>query len=202
MSEFRESPPANFLEQAAREELGRRRFLAALIRGVGAVVTAAVGLPALGYLLSPVLKKQPALWASVSEGLRPAWSRSGSRSADLGDWIRVGPIGRLSVGKPVKFEYAWRKMDGWLAEEGRSALWVVTFDGQEVVAYDNHCTHLGCPYAWQDAGQRFFCPCHDGVFDIEGNVVSGPPPRPLDRYETRLVGGELLIGRLVRGDEL
>jgi ubiquinol-cytochrome c reductase iron-sulfur subunit len=59
------------------------------------------------------------------------------------------------------------------------------------------CTHLGCsPLAkfvegaasglGRDWPGGFFCPCHDGVFDVNGNVVSGPPPRPLDGYEVEV----------------
>ncbi len=49
--------------------------------------------------------------------------------------------------------------------------------------YSGVCTHLGCIIHWEEDKQRFFCPCHKGVFDKHGNVVSGPPPRPLDQFE-------------------
>ncbi len=44
------------------------------------------------------------------------------------------------------------------------------------------CTHLGCKVYWEPDKNRFFCPCHEGVFDVNGNVVSGPPPRPLESF--------------------
>ncbi len=55
------------------------------------------------------------------------------------------------------------------------------------------CTHLGCRAHWEANRSRVFCPCHDGVFDPQGRVVSGPPPRPLDRYEVELVAGGVYL---------
>jgi Rieske Fe-S protein len=46
---------------------------------------------------------------------------------------------------------------------------------------------------WIPDTQRFFCPCHNGVFDKTGSVVSGPPPRPLDQYETKVENDQLYI---------
>jgi Rieske Fe-S protein len=48
---------------------------------------------------------------------------------------------------------------------------------------------------WIAEQDRFFCPCHNGVFDKSGNVVSGPPPRALDRFETKIEDGVLFIRR-------
>ncbi|HHE55550.1 MAG TPA: ubiquinol-cytochrome c reductase iron-sulfur subunit [Caldithrix abyssi] len=59
-----------------------------------------------------------------------------------------------------------------------------------VVPYDDHykvmsgiCTHLGCIVKWEQDKDRFFCPCHKGEFDRMGNVIGGPPPRPLDEFK-------------------
>jgi cytochrome b6-f complex iron-sulfur subunit len=54
-------------------------------------------------------------------------------------------------------------------------------DGYHV--YSGICTHLGCIVRWEEDKQRFYCPCHKGVYDKHGNVISGPPPRPLDQFE-------------------
>ncbi len=45
------------------------------------------------------------------------------------------------------------------------------------------CTHLGCIVRWEKQNQRFYCPCHQGIFNKAGEVTGGPPPRPLDEYE-------------------
>ncbi len=64
---------------------------------------------------------------------------------------------------------------------GREIVLVNTREGLKAIS--TTCTHLGCKVYWEPENVRFFCPCHDGVFDVNGNVVSGPPPRPLDNYE-------------------
>jgi cytochrome b6-f complex iron-sulfur subunit len=55
------------------------------------------------------------------------------------------------------------------------------------------CTHLGCRVHFVADRQVFVCPCHQGIFDAEGRVLSGPPPRPLDRFEVRERGGMIYI---------
>jgi Rieske Fe-S protein len=46
----------------------------------------------------------------------------------------------------------------------------------------NKCTHLGCNVNWNADKQEYVCPCHDAQFDINGKVLGGPPPRPLNAY--------------------
>ena len=65
-----------------------------------------------------------------------------------------------------------------------------------MTAFGPQCTHLGCAYHWEDAKSEFLCPCHTSLFSVEGKVLGGPAPRPLDRYETRLNGSKLLLGKL------
>ena len=64
----------------------------------------------------------------------------------------------------------------------------------EYVAISTRCAHLGCPVRWIVAAERFVCPCHGGVYDFEGKVADGPPVRPLDRFETRVKGGQVQVG--------
>ena len=63
----------------------------------------------------------------------------------------------------------------------------------ELLAVSTVCTHLGCAVFYRSEDQIFDCPCHQGVFDIEGNPVSGPPERPLDRYPVEVRGGKVFI---------
>lgn len=55
------------------------------------------------------------------------------------------------------------------------------------------CTHLGCKIKWEAHNNRFYCPCHKGVFDINGKVVSGPPPRDLNSYRVEVSGKLIYI---------
>jgi menaquinol-cytochrome c reductase iron-sulfur subunit len=82
---------------------------------------------------------------------------------------------------------------------GEMQVWVVRTAPDTYRVFDNHCTHLGCPYHWDAGVQRFVCPCHNGQFDASGKVLSGPPPRPLDYYESKADGGTLYMGALHRG---
>lgn len=75
--------------------------------------------------------------------------------------------------------------DSFVVEDLRGVPVAVVREGATIRALSTVCTHLGCRVRWEGNRRRFFCPCHDGIFDEEGRVVSGPPPRPLDRYEVR-----------------
>ena len=64
---------------------------------------------------------------------------------------------------------------------GREIVLVNTNKGLKAIS--TACTHLGCKVHWESDNDRFFCPCHNAAFDVNGDVVSGPPPRPLDDYQ-------------------
>ena len=61
-------------------------------------------------------------------------------------------------------------------------------------AFSLVCTHLGCTAVWNAEKKEFHCPCHDGLFDAHGKVLSGPPPSPLDRWKVRIDGEKVLVG--------
>jgi cytochrome b6-f complex iron-sulfur subunit len=56
------------------------------------------------------------------------------------------------------------------------------------------CTHLGCLVSWYRPENRFLCPCHDGQYDINGNVAAGPPPAPLNRLPLKIKQGKVFVG--------
>ena len=55
------------------------------------------------------------------------------------------------------------------------------------------CTHLGCIVKWEENKSRFYCPCHKGYFDKEGNVTAGPPPAPLETYDVEVEGNLVFV---------
>jgi cytochrome b6-f complex iron-sulfur subunit len=61
-------------------------------------------------------------------------------------------------------------------------------------AFSRTCTHLGCLVEYSKSTLRFICPCHAGVYDLDGNVVSGPPPKPLKILPLRIDGEKIIIG--------
>jgi menaquinol-cytochrome c reductase iron-sulfur subunit len=146
----------------------RRKFLAGLIFVMGGFIGVILGGSGLTYFLSPA-------WKGKKE-----------------DWVEVGPVGSVKEGDPVKLDYVKRKKDGWEVIESPSSVWVMLQKG-EWVAYDPHCTHLGCPYRWDSGKQAFLCPCHGGVFSKDGKVVSGPPPKPLQRFPVKVASGFIYI---------
>ena len=55
------------------------------------------------------------------------------------------------------------------------------------------CTHLGCRTSYDREKKLILCPCHGGVYDRQGHVLSGPPPAPLPTLPTRIEGGQVLV---------
>jgi Rieske Fe-S protein len=61
----------------------------------------------------------------------------------------------------------------------------------QLLAYDAVCSHLGCIVRWNDARSSIECPCHGGVFDLEGRVTAGPPPEALARISLKVSDGKI-----------
>jgi cytochrome b6-f complex iron-sulfur subunit len=57
------------------------------------------------------------------------------------------------------------------------------------LALHRQCTHLGCSVPWDEAAARFACPCHASAFDLRGDVLAPPAPRPLDLFAVRIENG-------------
>jgi menaquinol-cytochrome c reductase iron-sulfur subunit len=156
------------VEPVLEEQQSRRTFYVRAINVLGALMTAALALPAAAYLL-----------------IKP-------KSQDSGDFVEIADVTQLTPGRPEEVVYRRTRMDGWKRTEEKTTTWVVKNE-HGVVAFAPSCTHLGCAYHWEDEIQNFLCPCHQTVFTVDGNVASGPAPRPLDRYVTKVVDGKLLV---------
>jgi menaquinol-cytochrome c reductase iron-sulfur subunit len=150
-------------------QVSRRRFLGYVIGGISGLIAAAVATPVAGYFLSP------------------AWKKS---KASL---IPIARIDEIPEGKPQFVTYEERIRDGWYISTLSKGAWLVNKGGNEFVVFDPRCTHLNCPYYWDKEKQMFLCPCHDGKFDLDGKVIGGPPPRPLDRLEATMEGDVILV---------
>ena len=55
------------------------------------------------------------------------------------------------------------------------------------------CTHLGCTVQYRGADRTIWCACHNGLYDLEGHNVSGPPPRPLEVYVVHVEGDDVVV---------
>jgi menaquinol-cytochrome c reductase iron-sulfur subunit len=151
----------------------RRTFYIAIIELLGALMAAVLAIPAAIYMLA-----------------KP-------KGADAGDWVEIADFNQLKVGTPEEIRYNRKRTDGWQKVVEKATTWVVRTDQDKVVAFTPSCTHLGCAYHWDDSGKNFVCPCHTSKFSAQGKVLSGPAPRPLDRYIAKVEGGKILIGSQV-----
>ena len=150
--------------------VNRRGFVVAVVYGLGSIMAAALGLPALLYLfLPPRVRKET-------------------------DWVDAGNLSRLDLKQPTEVTFRRNSVDGWKVTSVKENAWVVRTSENEVVAFSPWCTHLGCAYHWEDRKQQFVCPCHNSAFDLNGNVVTGPAPRPLDRFPVKLEAREIWLG--------
>jgi Rieske Fe-S protein len=155
---------------AGSGHISRRDFVKLTTAAVGAFITAVVGLPAIAYLI------EPALTTSSSDA-----------------WIPLGKLDGFEVGKPTLSTFTRSQASGWEKAVNSYGVFVLRKSPTEVVAFSNVCTHLGCRVNWQADKKEYVCPCHDGHFNIDGRVVAGPPPRPLDTYETKVENGILSV---------
>jgi menaquinol-cytochrome c reductase iron-sulfur subunit len=139
---------------------------------MGGIIGSALGVPALIYLfLAPKARKES-------------------------DWVEAGDVASLAPNQPVEMVFRRNRVDGWKVVSEKGTAWVVKNPDQSVTAFGPQCTHLGCAYHWEESKSEFVCPCHNSLFSLDGKVLSGPAPRGLDRYETRIQGGKLLLGGL------
>jgi cytochrome b6-f complex iron-sulfur subunit len=88
-----------------------------------------------------------------------------------------------------------------LEEESKTGLafgdaTVVINYGGELRAFSAVCTHLGCIVSWKKDEGIFLCPCHAGKFDPNGNVIAGPPPRPLPQYRVRIEEDKIELSKV------
>ena len=103
---------------------------------------------------------------------------------------RIAPAGSIPIGGSLVFAYP----------EEHDLCIVVRTGPQHYVAFDQKCTHLSCAVVPEVSRGRFFCPCHNGAFELETGVpIAGPPRRPLERIMLEIRGDDLYaVGREVR----
>jgi Rieske Fe-S protein len=76
----------------------------------------------------------------------------------------------------------------------RPGLLIRNQDG-ELQAFNAVCTHLDCTVQYKADTSQIWCACHNGFYDLSGNVVSGPPPRPLERFVVNQRGEDIVVSR-------
>jgi Rieske Fe-S protein len=165
------------------ETVTRRRLMVGTVHAAGAVATAAVVLPVLGFAAgSPIFERAPVIWTPVGKPSDFPDDDYVPRVITITQGI--GEIGKTTV-------YMRQRNPAIDDAEGAPA---PPETDAPVVAISSRCMHLGCPVRWTAAAQRFICPCHGGVYGFTGAVDGGPPVRPLDHFNTRLRNGVVEVG--------
>ena len=103
--------------------------------------------------------------------------------------MRGGPVGGAQeVGRVDEIPLWGAKK---VVLQGSAVLLIRT--PEKIKALSASCTHLGCLVDWNKEKREIICPCHAGFFDLEGRVVSGPPPKPLPVYDVKVVDGKIYV---------
>jgi len=158
------SPPAG-----DREESSRRQFLKFFTGIIGLFITMVLAVPLLSSLLGPVLRSKKS------------------------QWTKVGKLPALGSDQPVNLSFSDRAVDAYIRENITRDIWVVNLPGNGLTVYSPVCTHLGCHYNWDAVKKRFVCPCHGSFFALDGAVLAGPAPRPLDTLPAKVENGDLYV---------
>ena len=157
---------------AKSPHISRNDFVKITVGALGTIIGAVVGLPTIFYLISPANQKQ-----------------------ESDAWIPAGPLENYPVGVPTLFSFTRSKINGWEKTVNSYGVYILRRSEapEDILALSNVCTHLSCRVKWDEGLQVYACPCHDAHFGLEGGVDSGPPPRPLDTYETKVEEGVLSV---------
>lgn len=151
-------------------EITRRDFMGVSILVMGSVIGLGFLIPAIAYIIGPALQRK-----------------------ESQEWIRLGSTSKVETGVPTLFKVKIEEQTGWIVNEEELSVYVLTDNGRDYIAMTNICSHLGCRVRWIADENKFFCPCHNAIFDERGLVVSGPPPKPLFRYNVKVEEDQLFI---------
>ena len=86
--------------------------------------------------------------------------------------------------------------NGTIIKFGRIPVILIKIDDKTFHAFSATCTHLDCIVQYRADTKQIWCACHNGIFDLHGRNVSGPPPKSLEEYETNIINDEIIITKL------
>jgi succinate dehydrogenase / fumarate reductase, iron-sulfur subunit len=108
------------------------------------------------------------------------------------NWVRLAKLSDLPAGQVTTVLMNYEVKNG-IYSQAVSRPVLVSRLGAEIICYKSVCPHLGCTVHWEGQSDQFRCACHGGTFDQSGNVVAGPPPHGLDRYESKVDGDHVAV---------
>lgn len=129
------------------------------------------------------------IFASIASVVYPVWRYLiPPPVTDLGgDEVVASKVGDLKPKGSKIFRFG-----------NRPALLLMTAQG-EYMALSAVCTHLSCTVQYRNDLQQIWCACHNGLYDLAGRNISGPPPRPLESYQVHVRGDEIVVTRKREG---
>ncbi|AST92236.1 Rieske 2Fe-2S domain-containing protein [Sutcliffiella cohnii] len=154
--------------------VSRRQFLNYTLTGVGGFMAAGMLMPMVRFAIDPVLK-------------------AGAEQ----DLVAVASVDEIT-NEPQRFDFKVHQVDAWYESEEPRSAWVYKDESGNIIALSPVCKHLGCTVNWASDPQnpdKFFCPCHYGLYYKDGRNVEGTPPiAPLDVYVHEVKDGTLYLG--------
>lgn len=146
----------------------RRGFLIRVIQAVHATIGATLAFVVGGAVVAPSFSRREKLW------------------------LPAGTMPQLPEGVPTAVTLRIARSDGASEMVDRRVVYLVK-TGDQLRALDSTCSHLGCRTKFNPETRQIECPCHGGIYDIQGNVVSGPPPLPLAQVPVRVEHGRIMV---------
>ena len=105
--------------------------------------------------------------------------------------IPEAAVNEASVGKASEFKVN----TGKIVRFGSRPVLLIRLSETEWRALSAVCTHLNCTVQYRESSHQIWCACHNGLYDLNGQVISGPPPRPLEEYAVHVRGEEVVVAR-------
>lgn len=107
-------------------------------------------------------------------------------------WVELGAVESFPPDQVTRVNFTTNTKDAWRTVSRRGTIYVYSDDGGATfVALNGTCTHLGCIVQWRPDQEKFTCPCHAAAFARNGDVLSGPPPKPLHVLAVKIENGRL-----------
>jgi nitrite reductase/ring-hydroxylating ferredoxin subunit len=152
--------------------MSRRAMLVKVGIVLNGIVGAALAVPIVRFLLSPVTRE----------------NKFGYES-----WLSLGGLEQFPAGQTRLATYRNPVVNSWDGETGDIACWVRNVDDRIFQVFAINCAHLGCPVRWFPQSSLFMCPCHGGAYYQDGSRASGPPERGLFQYNHKIEDGKIFI---------
>lgn len=168
------------------DPVSRRGFFSRVLGWLTAAIAATLGIPAAAMIAAPAFRRDQSAWSPVARLAEP-----GPDEPDL-----------RKVGEPILTTFRVMRGDAYVKPRLEQVpVYIINHGEERFTIFDIRCTHLGCPVSWEEKREQFLSPCHNGVFAVDGTVVDGPPPRPLDQYQAKVDKGVLYAGALIKGGQ-